>query len=138
MELLPCLVKKCNEAISAKGFCKKHYARLIRTGRTTLKTTKERLLEKCVPEPNTGCWLWTEYCNEWGYGRLRVNGKKMLAHRASWETFIGPIPDGLRVCHHCDTESCINPDHLFTGTDKDNVHDCIKKGRFKGGRTAKI
>lgn len=69
------------------------------------------------------------YTNPDGYGRLRVDGKKVLAHRASYEEFNGAITDGLLVCHSCDTPSCINPDHLFLGTDKDNFHDSLNKGR---------
>jgi len=58
---------------------------------------------------------------------------KIRAHRWAYETFVGPIPDGLGVCHHCDTPSCVRPDHLFVGTQKDNVRDCISKGRFATG-----
>lgn len=136
MELKNCRIIECSHKISARGLCKKHYTRLLRTGRTSLKTIKERLLEKSIPEPNTGCWLWIKHCNEWGYGRLRVNGKKTLAPRASYVAFVGTIPAGLRVCHHCDTPQCINPEHLLIGTDKDNVRDCIKKGRFKGWKNS--
>ena len=69
------------------------------------------------------------YTNPEGYGRLRVDGKKVLAHRASYEEFNGVITDGLLVCHVCDTPSCINPDHLFLGTNKDNYTDSVNKGR---------
>lgn len=79
-----------------------------------------------------GCWEWQKYKNEWGYGRLRHNGKKVLAHRASYEVFKGDFDKNLLVCHSCDNPSCVNPDHLFLGTNKDNVDDCISKGRHKG------
>lgn len=63
-----------------------------------------------------------------GYG---LKGHR-YAHRVAWEKAYGPIPKGMNVCHHCDNRSCINPDHLFLGTQKDNVDDMLKKGRGKG------
>lgn len=90
---------------------------------------RERFAPKWTPEPFSGCWLWTAGCKTEGYGVLRVNGKYVAAHRVSWQLHNGTIPDGLCVCHHCDTPPCVNPNHLFLGTRKDNTDDCIKKGR---------
>lgn len=78
------------------------------------------------------CWLWTGGMGmgRWnGYGRLQVSGKARRAHRISWELHNGQIPDGALVCHRCDTPLCVNPNHLFLGTGKDNVQDMIYKGR---------
>ena len=79
------------------------------------------------------CWLWTDALRPDGYGYLqRVGGRggrTYLAHRASYEIAYGPIPDGLHVCHHCDNPPCVRPDHLFLGTDLDNIRDMIRKGR---------
>lgn len=78
----------------------------------------------------TGCWIWTALLNEHGYGLLYVSGdRNRLAHRVSWEMHKGPIPDGHGVLHRCDTPACVNPDHLFTGTQKDNLSDCSNKNR---------
>ncbi len=78
--------------------------------------------------PN-GCWLWTAARNSSGYGNIRIDGRIESSHRTSWVTFNGPIPIGLQVLHHCDEPSCINPDHLFLGTQQNNIDDCKLKHR---------
>lgn len=65
-----------------------------------------------------------------GYGRIQMNGKKHFAHRASWRAFHGEIPDGLFVLHKCDVRCCVNPEHLFLGTNSDNMLDAYAKGRI--------
>lgn len=80
-----------------------------------------------------GCWEWLGYKTRKGYGTQRFGGKKILAHRYSYELYNGKIPDGLCICHKCDNPSCVNPDHLFLGTIQENNLDCIKKGRIARG-----
>lgn len=87
---------------------------------------KQKLLNKVMMEPNTGCWLWIGSTNN-KYGKIN----KRLAHRVSYETFVGPLIKDLFVCHKCDTPLCINPHHLFLGTRSENQKDCGRKGRFK-------
>ena len=82
-----------------------------------------------------GCWLWTAACSNNGYGRLAFRHRQdfIYAHRAAWLLFKGKIPAGSLVCHHCDIRKCVNPDHLFLGTNKDNLQDCSRKGRMHPG-----
>jgi len=85
---------------------------------------------KFTEEPNTGCWLWTGALNKGGYGSVRYNKKTTGAHRASYQIYTGNIPNNLHVLHRCDNPCCVNPEHLFLGTNEDNVLDCKSKGRL--------
>ena len=90
---------------------------------------QRRLAERSVLDPKTGCLLWAASRNRSGYGHLFWKGVPQLAHRAAWLARHGPIPTGLYVCHRCDVRPCINADHLFLGTQKDNMIDrAIKAG----------
>ena len=99
------------------------------------KTLQQRFEEKYIPEPMSGCWLWTASVNDKGYGKLSISaGIWKKAHRISWEINVGPIPKGSGyhgtcVLHKCDVPSCVNPDHLFLGTNADNIYDRMDKGR---------
>jgi hypothetical protein len=89
----------------------------------------ERLENGSMPVPFSGCHIWLGHTNKKGYGRLSLNRRLVLTHRLAWETYRGPIPSGLMVLHECDIPCCINPNHLFLGTNDDNVADRVKKGR---------
>ncbi len=89
---------------------------------------QDKLEFHSIPEPNSGCILWMG--NHWqGYGTLRWKGKMRRATHLAWELKRGPVPAGKFLCHKCDVRFCINPDHLFLGTQKDNIADMIRKGR---------
>ncbi len=76
-----------------------------------------------------GCWLWTGAPANVGYGAVYFEGRDQSTHRVSWQLAYGPIPDGLCVLHKCDIRLCVNPEHLFLGTKKDNTQDMMQKGR---------
>src|SRR5258708_26780104 len=78
------------------------------------------------------CWLWTGATRTGGYGAVGRNRKVVQAHRVAWEMAHGPIMDDLYVLHRCDTPSCVNPEHLFLGTAKDNMDDFVAKRRPLG------
>ena len=85
-------------------------------------------------EPNTGCWIWERGIDHHGYGGINIaRGKMVKAHRFSWELHNGPIPPGLNVLHKCDTRPCVNPDHLYLGSQADNLADAKRKGRTAKG-----
>lgn len=80
---------------------------------------------------DNGCWIWPRSFNvQTGYGQFMPDSRAPeAAHRASYRMLVGPITEGMHVCHTCDNHKCFNPDHLFLGTPKDNVQDMIRKGR---------
>ncbi len=92
-----------------------------------MKSPKERFLAKV--DSTQDCWLWQDALSPSGYGTFHMNGKNHRAHRISYLLFVGEIPKGHFVCHHCDNPRCVNPKHLFTGTNSDNMKDSGKKGR---------
>lgn len=81
--------------------------------------------------PFSGCWIWTRSVISKGYGCIRLADRTHYAHRISWEIHHGQVPRGSHVLHRCDVPSCCNPEHLFLGTNGDNIADSIAKGRRK-------
>ena len=132
----PCSIDGCHQIVRAYGWCQPHYMRFYRHGTvgpsrmpTRGMSIVEKLLFYAVPVED-GCWGWTGQRNGWGgYGRIGHT----LAHRASYQAFIGQIPAGMLVLHHCDNPPCVNPAHLWLGTSKDNAIDRDRKRRGANG-----
>ena len=80
-----------------------------------------------------GCWEWQLSKHYRGYGLIKIDHKTTLAHRVSYETFVGSIPKGAMVIHNCDNPPCVNPEHLRCGTHRDNIDDMVAKGRSLSG-----
>ena len=139
-EMKLCTAGMCNKP-RKKGdalYCSMHRARLLRHGRLD-KPGYLEIIFKNSKATDSGCVEWQGYKNKSGYGRRRFRGEKQLVHREVYSLTHGgvPIPFGLLVCHTCDNPSCVNPAHLFLGSQKDNIQDAIKKGRINPSKRAK-
>lgn len=103
------------------------------------KTIEERFWKKVLKTKKNKCWEWSGALDGGGYGSFRIGSmldgtrKKVRAHRVAWELTNGPVPAGYCVLHRCDNPKCVRPDHLFLGTQRDNVLDMIKKNRDNSG-----
>lgn len=108
---------------------------------TRIAPMRDRISTKYSVCPHTGCWIWGGSLMKNGYGKIALGApsrKKVLAHRAMYELYIGPIPDGCLVCHRCDVPSCVNPAHLFIGSSLDNMRDAATKGRLPRGESSHL
>lgn len=76
-----------------------------------------------------GCWVWTSYRDKDGYGGFSIEHVTFRAHRVAYMMYVGEIDDGMLICHKCDNPSCVNPDHLYQGTQQKNMRDMRSKNR---------
>lgn len=138
--------KQCGKTFSGwpganRQFCSNKCRGLASRGKTLKKNIPplhERFHAKVNKADPSGCWSWTAYTDRRGRGSISVNGKQQKSHRVSYELFIGDVPDGFHVLHHCDNPSCVNPDHLFLGTHDDNMKDMKAKGRAPRGESSGV
>lgn len=103
--------------------------------------TSQRFWEKVNKTPGLGpngdCWEWTAYLNKAGYGVFRICDSVQLAHRVAFVLLKGEAILGLQGCHRCDNPKCVNPEHIFPGTNSENQKDSALKGRHRGAKQTK-
>lgn len=131
-----CEAPDCTGQHFAAGLCVKHYMRKRRHGNLVGKFPQGSAEERFwrYVDKTDECWTWTGGRINGGYGCFSVDGEtNVAAHRFSYQLHNGEIPAGLVVCHRCDNPPCVRPDHLFLGTQLDNVRDMFSKGRSVSG-----
>ena len=126
---------KCNTKILARGLCRNHYMQERRAGLLFPKekeNPRQYILNRIKVSEN-GCWEWQQ-STYLGYGRLVKEKKSWPAHAYSYSVFVEPIPNGLQINHKCHNRCCVNPKHLYAGTQKQNVADMNNSGRRNQAR----
>jgi hypothetical protein len=144
----PCKIETCDGFVtpkSARGMCVRHYRSFMTHGDPhagVILTPIERFWSRVDRRGADDCWPWQARCDKDGYGWFwdsDVSKVSIRAHRYSWMLHTGAMPDAsVHVCHHCDNPPCVNPAHLFVGTNKDNIDDKMRKGRHRGNETGSI
>lgn len=135
----PCAVKNCPKKRLALGFCSKHYRAFRLYGDPEVRALQQHhgltLVERywAYTKKAEGCWEWSGYRDQNGYGRLHLGARPVLAHRVAWEIFRHPLTPDQHVCHRCDNPPCVRPEHLFLGDHADNMADKMKKKRHRYG-----
>lgn len=129
---MTCKLDRCERPKRARGYCEVCYRRLIYQGKIITEKPKplmQRITEKTKIGSSDDCWVWQGLINRTGYPTMKRNSKNTLVHRIMFEIHKGFIKDGMLICHTCDNKRCVNPEHLYMGTQKTNRQDCVRRGR---------
>lgn len=118
-----------NRSRSSTGLIANHPVRYLPNHHRRPDALENAFWKYAIPGNSNECWTWQGYIGERGYGQLKFKCATQLAHRVSWIVHFGPIPNDLNVLHKCDNPPCWNPEHLFLGTNLDNIIDKVNKGR---------
>ena len=126
-----CCIENCKAPHLARGYCQNHYMQLRRSGSCLVAPlvpqTDMEFLSARVKRTMSGCWEWQMSIHQ-GYGKLIRKGRSWYAHIFSYVIHKGDVPDGLQINHACNNRACANPDHLYAGTQKENMSDMRKAG----------
>lgn len=131
-EIIPCTV--CGKPSWSRKLCNNHYKQAHKKKLLTEhpRITADDVLLGRIEKTDT-CWLWAAKKNVHGYGVISVNGSYRMAHRLVYEKLVGPIPKGLNILHSCDNPACVNPAHLRSGSQKENLQDAVERRRMPYG-----
>jgi hypothetical protein len=135
--MMGCAVESCDRKIKHREWCGMHYQRWWKHGDPAFTVIAPRgatftdKIDRFVPSrPASECWIWQGTMDPDGYGRVWLDGGMVLTHRASYEAFVGSIPEGLEIDHLCLTPSCVNPEHLEPVTHDENMSRANERRRL--------
>jgi hypothetical protein len=127
-----CSIEGCGRMHLARGYCQNHYMQLRRAKSQLVapvqRETPQEYIKNRVELADHDCWEW-RLSRYKGYGKTGVNGRGRQAHIVSYEAFVGPVPEGMQINHKCHNRACCNPEHLYAGTQKQNMKDMLLAGR---------
>ena len=106
-----CSLNACDNPSRTRGYCARHYRRLIRSGTPDFPTDEDRFWNS-IEKTESSCWIWQKSCFPSGYAQFKAQKKNWRAHRYAYELIKGKIPEGLTLDHLCRVKNCVNPDHL--------------------------
>lgn len=127
-----CTIDGCNGKLNARGLCHRHYVQQRRAGKLQRKEHEDdrSYIINRIRADESGCWVWSQSTRK-GYGRLIRKGRTWNAHVFSFSIFVRPVEDGEQINHKCHVRACCNPDHLYAGSQSENMADMKLAGRVR-------